>query len=85
MLTAISARLPATTCASRSPAPGPLRGSATAIPTTIESFQADHRRAFNGLALVIVRAARGQAGQIAIGAEADGLAAGRTVITAARR
>ncbi len=65
--------------------PGSIAGVGNGNPATVESFQADHRRAFNGLALVIVRAARGQAGQIAIGAEADGLAAGRTVITAARR
>jgi beta-galactosidase len=49
-------------------------------PATFEPFQADHRKAFNGLALLIVRSSRGQPGEIAIDATAEGLQAGRAVI-----
>jgi beta-galactosidase len=42
--------------------------------TSFESFQAPEHNAFNGLALVIVRAKAGQSGIIKLEAEADGLA-----------
>jgi beta-galactosidase len=42
--------------------------------TSFESFQAPEHNAFNGLALVIVRAKAGQSGIIKLKAEADGLA-----------
>jgi beta-galactosidase len=49
---------------------------------TAEPFHADHRKAFNGLALVIIRSKSGAAGPIAITAAGDGLAAGRVDILA---
>jgi beta-galactosidase len=41
--------------------------------TSFESFQSPERNAFNGLALVIVRAKPGQPGEITLKAESDGL------------
>jgi beta-galactosidase len=49
--------------------------------TNLESFQAHERNAFNGLCLVILRAKAGQAGQIKLKAQADGLAGGEITIT----
>jgi beta-galactosidase len=48
---------------------------------TVESFQADHRKAFSGMALVIVRSERGKAGRIRVTAASDGLAQGETTVT----
>lgn len=45
-------------------------------------FKSPQRNAYNGLALVIVRAKKGQSGSITLRATADGLAAGQTIITA---
>jgi beta-galactosidase len=42
---------------------------------TEEPFQADHRKAFSGMALLIVRSKSGQAGRIHVAATADGLTA----------
>jgi beta-galactosidase len=42
---------------------------------TVEPFHADHRRAFNGLALLIVRSRPAQPGEIHIEATSAGLAA----------
>jgi len=47
-------------------------------PATVEPFQADHRKAFNGLALVIVRSNRGASGPIRVTAAAQGLASAET-------
>ncbi len=44
---------------------------------TVEPFHADYRKAFNGLALLIVRARAHGAGAIRIAAAADGLVAAR--------
>ena len=41
---------------------------------TVEPFQADHRQAFNGLALVIVRSKPGTPGKIHVVATSRGLA-----------
>ncbi len=49
---------------------------------TVEPFQADQRKAFNGLALLIVRGKRGTPGEVRVTATADGLAAGHATITA---
>jgi beta-galactosidase len=49
---------------------------------SLEPFQADHRKAFNGLALVIIRSKRGETGPIRVTATSDGLAAGRVEVTA---
>ena len=48
--------------------------------TDQESFQAKDRKAYNGLALVIVRAKSGQSGQIKLAAAADGLAGAQILI-----
>ena len=48
---------------------------------TEEPFQADHRKAFNGLALLIVRSKPGEAGKIQVTATSAGLTAGKTEIT----
>ena len=47
---------------------------------TVEPFQADHRKAFSGMALVIVRSKPGQAGRIELAASSEGLTAARTGI-----
>jgi beta-galactosidase len=49
---------------------------------SLEPFRGDRRQAFGGLALLIVRSKRGEKGEIAIGAIADGLAPARTTVTA---
>jgi len=49
---------------------------------TEEPFQADHRKAFSGMALLIVRSTPGQIGRIQVTATSDGLAQGTAEITA---
>jgi beta-galactosidase len=49
-------------------------------PATIESFHADKRKAFNGLALVIVRSKPGQPGNINLEAQSENLAGAKAVI-----
>ena len=51
---------------------------------TVEAFQADYRKAFSGLALLIVRSEKGKAGEIRISATSEELKAGETTITSAR-
>jgi len=51
---------------------------------TVEPFQADRRKAFSGLALLIVRSRQGQPGPVRITAASDGLAQGAAEITTAR-
>lgn len=48
---------------------------------TVEPFRADHRKAFSGLALLIVRS-KSSAGKIHVTATSDGLAQAATEITA---
>jgi beta-galactosidase len=50
---------------------------------TEEPFQADHRKAFNGLALLIVRSKAGEAGRIRVVATSKDLAEGHVEITSA--
>jgi beta-galactosidase len=52
---------------------------------TVEPFHADHRRAFNGLALLIVRSKFGEPGTIEVAASGAGLAEGRLEIVAERK
>ncbi len=52
---------------------------------TVEDFHADHRHAFNGLALLIVRSRPGQAGVIRVTAISSGLVQGSATISAATR
>ena len=49
---------------------------------TVEPFQADHRKAFSGMALLIVRSRAGQPGEIKIAASSDGLQGANTVLSA---
>lgn len=53
--------------------PGEIVATDNGDATSFESFQSPNRNAFNGLALVIVRAKPGQSSEIKIKAEADGL------------
>ena len=52
-------------------------------PATVEPFQADYRKAFGGLALLIVRSERGKSGAIAVTATSDGLQAAKATLTSA--
>ena len=47
---------------------------------SLESFQGNQRKAFSGMALVVVRSLRGQAGQVRLRAVSDALRAGEAVI-----
>lgn len=47
---------------------------------TVEPFQADYRKAFNGLALLVVRGKRDQSGRVGIVASSDGLRSGETKV-----
>ncbi len=49
-----------------------------------EPFQADHRKAFSGMALLIVRPSATESGRIDITAESEGLTPGILTIAAAR-
>jgi len=51
---------------------------------TVEPFQADHRKAFNGLALLIVRSRAGEAGRIQVTATSQGLPPASTAVTTSR-
>ncbi len=48
--------------------------------TSFEPFQSSERKAYNGLALVIVRAKRGEKGAITLTAQSEGLAAASTTL-----
>jgi beta-galactosidase len=60
--------------------PGAIAGVDNGNAASIEPFQADHRRAFNGLALLIVRSRRGEPGPISVRATSPGLAPGRAAL-----
>ena len=49
---------------------------------TVEPFQADYRKAFNGLCMLIIRSKAGQTGQISIQAESEGLRVAESLIIA---
>jgi len=53
--------------------PGEIVATDNGDATSFESFQAPERDAFNGLALVIIRAKADQPGTIKLTAESDGL------------
>ncbi|WP_338762630.1 beta-galactosidase GalB [Massilia sp. METH4] len=53
--------------------PGEIVATDNGDPTSFESFQSPERKAFNGLALAIVRTRAGQAGKMVLTATADGL------------
>jgi beta-galactosidase len=60
--------------------PGEIVATDNGDPTSFESFQAPERNAFNGLALVIVRAKAGETGRIILTAQSEGLKPCRVVI-----
>lgn len=62
--------------------PGEIVATDNGDPTDMIAFPSKDRKAFNGLALVIVRAARGQSGRIHLTAKSEGLREARTEIRA---
>ena len=62
--------------------PGEIIATDNGDATSFESFQAPEHNAYNGLALVIVRAKPGQSGTIVLEAEAEGLKSGKIKIKA---
>jgi len=64
--------------------PGEIVAVDNGDPTSLESFQAKGRDAFNGLILVIVRARKGQPGTIKLKAQADGLSGAEILIRGVR-
>ncbi|MBZ5626986.1 MAG: DUF4982 domain-containing protein, partial [Acidobacteriia bacterium] len=63
---------------------GSIRAVDNGNAATTEPFNADHRKAFSGMALVIVRSQRGQAGKIHVAATSDGLSPAATDIATER-
>ena len=61
--------------------PGKIAGVDNGDSASLEPFQADHRAAFHGMALVIVRSVKGSAGTVTVTAAGDGLAASSAEIT----
>ena len=62
--------------------PGEIAGVDNGNAATVEPFQADHRKAFSGMALLIIRAHNGQAGRIHVTASSAGLSSANTDINA---
>ena len=62
--------------------PGEIVATDNGDPTDMTPFPSKDRNAFNGLALAIVRAKRGQSGQIIVTAKAAGLETARARIIA---
>jgi beta-galactosidase len=60
--------------------PGEIVATDNGDPTDMTAFPSNDRKAFNGLALVIVRARRGQSGKIVVIARSNGLEEARTTI-----
>ncbi len=61
--------------------PGEIVATDNGDPTDMSPFPSKDRKAFNGLALAIVRAKRGQSGMVTLTAASNGLRSARTVIT----
>lgn len=64
--------------------PGEIVAVDNGDPTSFESFQASQRKAFNGLALVIVRAKPGSTGPFTLTAASEKLAPASVVVTGAK-
>lgn len=62
--------------------PGEIVATDNGDPTDMTAFPLKDRKAFNGLALAIVRAKRGQSGSIIVVAKSNGLETARTTIIA---
>jgi beta-galactosidase len=63
--------------------PGAIAAVDNGNPASLEPFQGNQRRAFSGMALLVVRSRTGAPGVIRVTASADGLASAETRITAA--
>lgn len=61
--------------------PGSIAGVDNGNAATTEAFQGDHRKAFNGLALLIVRSRSGQPGQVHVVARSENLKEATATIT----
>ena len=62
--------------------PGEIVATDNGDPTDMNPFPSTDRKAFNGLALAIVRAKRGQRGRIVVTAKSNGLESSRSTINA---
>ena len=62
--------------------PGEIVATDNGDPTDMTAFPSKDRKAFNGLALAIVRAKRGQKGSIIVAAKSDGLEETRITVVA---
>jgi beta-galactosidase len=62
--------------------PGEIVATDNGDPTDMTPFPSKDRKAFNGLAIAIVRARRGQSGQIVVSARSAGLETARARIIA---
>lgn len=60
--------------------PGSIAAVDNGNAASVEPFQADYRKAFNGLALLIVRSSPDKTGRVSVSATADGLSSGQTAI-----
>jgi beta-galactosidase len=65
--------------------PGEIVATDNGDPTSFTPFQSHEREAFNGLAVVIVRAQKGAAGRITVRVSSDGLKQGVAIVRSARR
>ncbi len=65
--------------------PAAVAGVDNGNAASVEPFQADYRKAFNGLALLIVRSENGKPGRIRVTASSAGLQAGETQIESAKK
>jgi beta-galactosidase len=65
--------------------PGEIVAVDNGDPTSFEPFQARERKAFNGLALVVVRTRAGEAGSIRLSAKSDDLAPAEVTLRASSR
>jgi beta-galactosidase len=61
--------------------PGEIVATDNGDPTDMNIFSKPERKAFNGLALAIVKAKRGQAGMITVTAKSEGLTTASTTIS----
>ncbi len=64
--------------------PATVAGVDNGNAASVEPFQADYRKAFNGLALLIVRSQNGKPGRIHVTASSEGLQSGETQIDSAK-
>ncbi len=62
--------------------PGTIAGVDNGNAATVEPFQADHRKAFSGMALLIVRSVVGKSGEIRVRGKSAGLVEGGVVVRA---